>query len=387
MFEVLMEPLVRLMLDLSRENPENPESLKKALEQVDMFQFLTLCREHELEGVVASHILAWNLCPLTKEWKAAYEKEKERLSFLHNKAKETCELMFRNGITMCVLKNGGIMSDMIRDVAACPMEDIDSLVRKSDFIKAHELLIANGFVFKFRNAYEAEKLEHAYRGGSTEYYISIPDGGKVWFELAWRAVAGRWIRQDLEPDSDDLIGNSYFAANSHIAILSPEDNLLQVCIHTAKHSYVRAPGLRLHLDVERILAHKTIDWRKFVIKVETVHVKTAVYFSLFLAKLLFSSPVPDEILTCLRPTPSKEKRILSSLDQVGLLYPKKAKFTKWQFLQFQTSLYDSVEDMLSVLYPKNGLLHEIYGYRSPLKTPFYILVHALDLIGIRNKKS
>lgn len=386
MFADLKKSLVQLMLNLSRENPVDHEDTKKMLEQTDMSALFSLCCEHELEGVVASHILSLQLCNLPDYWMETYQKEKERLSFLHRKAIETCDLMYRNDISMCVLKNGGIMSDMIEDEAACPMEDIDSLVRKSDFKRAHEILINNGFVFKFRSEYETEKLEQAYRDGSTEYYFPMPDGEKMWFELAWRAVAGRWIRQDLEPDTDELMDRAYFAPHSHISILSPEDNLLQVCIHTAKHSYVRAPGVRLHLDVERILAHKDIDWQAFVKKVEQFHVKTAVYFSLHLAKMLFFSPVPEEVLSQLRPSPAKEERILSLLDQVGVLYPKKTKFSKWQFLRFQTSLYDSKWDMLRVWYPKDNRLHDIYGYRSPLKTPYYLIVRGLDLVGIRKKK-
>ena len=46
-------------------------------------------------------------------------------------------------------------------------------------------------------------------------------------------------------------------------ILSPEDNLLQVALHTAKHSYVRAPGFRLHSDVDRIVCFQEINWNIF----------------------------------------------------------------------------------------------------------------------------
>ena len=208
----------------------------------------------------------------------------------------------------------------------------------------------------------------------------------MWFELAWRAVAGRWIRLDLEPDCDALIDASYCAKDTKVGILSPEDNLLQVCVHTAKHSYVRAPGLRLHLDVERIVAHKEINWDVFVAKAKAAHVKTSTYFSLYLANMLFDTPVPKHVLDALRPKKGKEKRILSLISAAGLLHPKGHKFTKLQFLRFQTSLYDSVSDAWFVLCPKGGRLHEIYGYKSPLKTPYYVVVRGLDLVGIRKKK-
>ena len=194
------------------------------------------------------------------------------------------------------------------------------------------------------------------------------------------------MRLDLEPDCDALIEASYFAKGTKIGILSPEDNLLQVCVHTAKHSYVRAPGLRLHLDVERIVAHKEIDWQLFLRKVIAAHVKTSTYFSLYLASVLFDTPIPTEVLDALRPTKRKEKRILGLIDNAGLLHPKARKFTKMGFLRFQSSLYDSFSDAFFVVYPKGGRLHEIYDYRCPLLTPYYTFLRALDLVGIRKKK-
>lgn len=386
MFEELNHPCVQLMLALSKELSDDREDLKVRLAQEDMEDFFRLCQEHELDGVVASHILQWDLAQLPDYWQEAYEKEKRHLGFLKEKAAQICSLMADNGITMVVLKNGGIMQDMVEDPAACPMEDIDSLVKKSDFKKAHQILIDNGFLFKFRSEFEEEDLEAAFRDGSTEYRIDTPEGKKMWFELAWRAVAGRWIRRDLEPDADALIENAYFAPGTKVGILSAEDNLLQVSVHTAKHSYVRAPGLRLHLDVERIVAHKEINWKLFLEKVEAAHVKTSTYYSLYLAKMLFDTPVPREVLDHLYPGKRKDKRILKLISKAGLLHPKKRKFSKMEFLRFQTSLYDSFRDAWFVLYPKNGGLHEIYGYKSPLLTPYYLALRGLDLVGVRKKK-
>lgn len=374
------------MLALSKEHITDRDQLKQQLAQTDINAFFELCLEHELDGVVASHILANDLMPLPDDWATAYEKEKAHLGFLKTKAADICRVMAENEITMVVLKNGGIMSDMVEDPAACPMEDIDSLVKKSDFKKAHQILIDNGFQFKFRSEFEEEDLEAAFRDGSTEYRIETPAGEDMWFELAWRAIAGRWIRRDLEPDADALIRGCYDAPGTKVGILSAEDNLLQVSVHTAKHSYVRAPGLRLHLDVERIVAHKQIDWELFLKKVEAAHVKTSTYYSLYLAKMLFDTPVPQHVLDALYPGKGKDKRILKLIDKAGLLHPKAHKFGKLQFLVFQTSLYDSIADAWFVWWPKNDGLREVYDYQSPLLTPYYLLLRALDLAGIRKKK-
>lgn len=384
MFKILQDEYVGLMLDLSSERRK--DSVKGRLKNINMKKLYDLCEEHELHGVVASHIQNEKLCTLPSYWMEAYQKEEDRLSFLKNKAKEICGLMLENGIPMVILKNGGIMADIVDDAAACPMEDIDSLVRKEDFYQAHEILVKNGFVFKFRSVYEKEELEQAYLDGSTEYYIPMPNGGDMWFELSWRAIAGRWIRPDKELDTKELFSRIHYAKNTAVGILSPEDNLLQVCIHTAKHSYVRSPGLRLHLDVERIVSHENIDWELFVQRTIETHVCTSTYYSLLIPKILFGTPIPEWVLERIRPKKQKQRKLEKIFAKVGLLHPTKKKFSKLSFLNFQTSLYDSKKDQWRVIYPSWDWYKEKYKAKSKIILPWYILLRCLDLVGIRKKK-
>ena len=385
LFAFMQDDIYKLMLDMSKEchTAEELDNIKKRYVQTDNEALFAVCNEHELDGVVGTLALSLGLV-LCEKWQAAYTQQKEHLTFLCEKAKEICKIMDDNGIPMVVLKNGGIMIGLVEEAAKCPMEDIDSLICKKDFYKAHEILVQNGFVFKFRSEYEAEKLDEAYRDGSTEYYIVTPAGEKMWFELAWRAVAGRWIRPDLEPDTDGFIANSYAPEGTKARILSPEDNLLQVCIHTAKHSYVRAPGLRLHMDVDRIVAHTEIDWDLFLKKVEDTHVKTSVYLSLFIPTVLFGTKVPQEVLDVLKP--KKIKRLMKLLAKAGLPHPLERKFNKIQFLRFQTALYDSKKDVLRVIYPGKAWIKERYGAKTQMQVWKCVTMRVFDLVGIRKKK-
>ena len=264
LFDWIKEKEYKLMLDMSKEvrSLEENNDVKSRFQEIDKSLFFCICKEHELDGVVGECAKSLGL-DIGAEWQEEYDNQNAHLTFLKEKAKDICRLMKMNNIPMVILKNGGIMLDIIDKPIKCPMEDIDSLVKREDFFKAHEILTGNGFVFKFRSEFEKEELDEAYKDGSTEYYITTPNGEKMWFELAWRAVAGRWIRPDLEPNTDLFIERAHEAKGTSVKVLSPEDNLLQVCIHTAKHSYVRAPGLRLHLDVDRIVTHTDINWNLF----------------------------------------------------------------------------------------------------------------------------
>lgn len=382
LFDFLQNDIYRLMLDMSKEihTDKEIEEIKERFLAADKQKLYKAAHLHELDGVVGSLAKHLGLC-LGDEWQEEYDRQQRHLTFLREKAKEICGIMDKAGIPMVILKNGGIMIGLVDNAAKCPMEDIDSLVRKSDFYKAHEILVNNGFTFKFRSEYEAEKFDEAYRDGATEYYITTPDGEKMWFELAWRAVAGRWIRPDLEPDTDGFIERAYCPDGTKARVLSPEDNLLQVCIHTAKHSYVRAPGLRLHMDVDRIVAHTEVDWDLFLQKVKATHVKTSTYLSLYIPSVLFGTNVPQYVLDELKP--KNINKLLAMLADAGLLNPKETKFSKIQFLRFQTALYDSKCDILRVIYPSTKWMQERYNCTF---TAVHTVLRLLDLVGIRKKK-
>lgn len=385
LFDFMNDEIYKLMLDMAKEcHVEGEEtSIIERFSKVDKEKFFWACKEHELDGVVGYYAKTLGL-DIGEEWEIEYEKQKKHLEFLKEKSIEVCTLMKQNGIHMIILKNGGIMHDIMNSAVQCPMEDIDSLVMKKDFHKAHDILLKNGFTFKFRNIYEEEKLEESYRDGSTEYFITMTNGEKIWFELSWRVVAGRWIRPDLEPDTDDFISRSYYTAGNSVRVLSPEDNLLQICIHTAKHSYVRAPGLRLHMDVDRIVTHKVIDWELFIKKVKTTRVRKSTYLSLYIPSVLFQTRVPQWVLNELRP--KNTGRLISMLTIAGLLHPNSHKFSKIQFLNFQTALYDNKKDILRVIYPSKEWIKNRYICNNNWQIILRVLLRLFDLAGIRKRR-
>lgn len=387
MFSFANDKYVDLMLQVSKErhSPDEVEDLLKKLREVDDDVFIKLCKNHQFEGMVAAFLKRYSdEMPETWEriYNTCYRKAYEKLQA----AKEICQKMHENGIKMIVLKNGGILADIIDDPAKMPMGDIDTVVRKADFIKAYELMLNAGYKFEYSNEYEIPDISNALRDGDAEYWKEISPDHLFCCEIAWRIIAGRWMRPDCEPSTEDNFNRMHYAKDTYIGILSPEDNLVQVCIHTAKHSYLRAPGLRLNLDVERIVSNCEIDWELFLTKIEAAHTKTAAYYSLYIPSVLFSTPIPKYVLDRLRPCKRKQKRIEFMLAKAGFLNPKERKFSKTGFILFQTSLYDNAEDMLHTLCPSVDWLKQRYAFSNSLLAPYFIIVRGLDLIGIRKKQ-
>ena len=385
--EVYGNEYFKLMSLIIREKntPEELEYIKQSETRIRSNEFYEVAVEHELVSTIGAKLVKKIGLELGDPWKKEMDETRARLGFLFAKVEELGEDLNAHGISLILLKNGGIAIDIMDDLAECPMGDIDMLCRKSDFHKAHEIILKHGFQFKFRSIYEFENLDEAFADGSTEY--SIQNGEETaWVELAWRPVAGRWIRKDKEPKADVLVEASHKAKRSVNHVLSNEDNLLQVSCHTAKHSYVRAPGYRLHLDVDRIVSNNEIDWDLFIKKVNEVHSRVAVYFSLYLAQEILGTNIPAHVLDALRPSKSKEKSIMNMLLKANLMHPHGRKFSKLGFLRFQTALYDSFGDFLAVLFPPSADLKLKYKYKICLLTPYYWIWYVLDMVGIRKSK-
>lgn len=305
-------------------------------------------------------------------WQTVFEQTNYRISNYLTELDSIAEIFYNIGIQLVVLKNGGIARGIYPYPGACPMGDLDTLVEKRHFQLAHQILIERGYHFKFRSSLEATELQASEENGGSEYWKILSNGEKLWLELQWRPVAGRWIRPDQEPSAEELMARSIPIEGSHVRLLAPEDNLLQVALHTAKHTYVRAPGFRLHLDVERIVcAYPALDWTVFLERVNLLQVKTAVYFSLVIPKELFGTPIPDAVLAALQPARWKETLLRHWIQKAGLFNPHEKKFSRTKYILFTALLYDDIRGLLRGIFPDQQWMQEHYQFRSWLLLPYY----------------
>ena len=313
-------------------------------------------------------------------WEKAHDENFNRISAYLVELDYIASKLAEKGIPLIILKNGGIARGIYPCPGCCPMGDLDVLVEKRHFQKAHRILLNYGYHFEFRSPFEELDIKAAEKNGGAEYWKILANGNKLWFELQWRSVAGRWIRPEQEPSAKDLMKRSMSVSGTTVRILSPEVNLLQISLHTAKHSYVRAPGIRLHTDVDRIIRYQLIDWNVFLKYVLDLQVKTSVYFSLIIPKALFGTPIPDEILVQLKPPVWKEKLISSWLKKAGLFNPDERKFGKLRYILFNILLYDDLNGLWKAVFPDRMWMKEWYGFKNNLFLPAYYIGRLKDLL-------
>jgi len=317
--------------------------------------------------------------------KAAHDGTEATISEYLSELDRVGELLHDADIRMVALKNAGIARGLYPCAGCCPMGDLDVLVDPRHFREAHQILVDDGFQFEFRSPFESAELDEAELGGGSEYWKLLPSGKKLWFELQWRPVAGRWIRPDQEPAAADLISRSVPIEGSVVRMLSPVDNLIQVALHTAKHTYVRAPGFRLHTDVDRIVRRQDVDWSEFVDCARKINVKTAVYFSLAIPKAIFGTPIPQEALDALRPSSVKVNYMHRWLRNVDLFGPLESKFSKLEYILFNALLYDSIGGLARGVVPDAKWMKQRYEFENGFLLPWYHAKRIGELLFRRSK--
>ena len=341
---------------------------------------------NRVESIVAH---ALSICidksKLPEHWNNEYEIIESKLISYMDELNKVADMLAARSIPLLALKNSGITMGMYPYFGACPMGDVDVLVRKSQFREAHQVLVESGYKLKFRCEFEEDNIEAAEHGGGAEYSVQLDNGEHLWFELQWRPIAGRWIQPKQEPGADELVDRSISIKGSNVRLLSPEDNLLQVALHTAKHTFVRAPGFRLHTDVDRIISTQSIDWRVFERIVLELKTKTAVYISLSMAKNLLGTPVPNDVLKNIRPNVLKIKIMQIWLMRVGIFEPDAHKWSKVGYIIFVSLLYDTWNDFLSGIFPPSVDMKSQYGYSSGLVSPYYYGKRLLNMVFKRAK--
>ncbi len=334
-------------------------------EQMGDGEAFAFAQRHEVACMAGHHFQDSDVLK-DQRWRDVHEKMEQRMSAFMNELDAIAGRFAEHSIPLVALKNGGIARGLHPCLGCCPMGDLDLLVCPDDFTEAHKILVERNYEFEFRHSGLEANLEAAVLSGSTEYWKELEGQVKLWIDFQCRPVAGKWIRPDQEPSARELMDRSVKLEGTDVRVLSPEDNLLQVALHTAKHSYLRAPGLRLHTDVDRVVAMQPMDWELFESRVRTCDARTPVYFSLALAADLLHTPIPPSLLRSIRPSGWKHAWIARWIQQAGLFEPEERKFGRIGFVTFTALQYDGIPGLWRAIFPAAEWMREQFPGRTPL---------------------
>ncbi|CAN5867727.1 hypothetical protein BH23GEM5_BH23GEM5_15630 [soil metagenome] len=220
---------------------------------------------------------------------ASYLHNARRNLFLTGELLRLLELLDDAGISAIPFKGPALAASLYGDVALRQFCDLDLLVHPHAVADVRDLLLAHGF----EPEYSLSGAQHdALLISRNEMPFRNPDRG-FFLEVQWQItpkffsfpleMKGLWDR--LQPVS--LGGKT-------VRGLSPEDLLLILCVHGAKHLWERLSWIR---DVAQLIGvHPDLAWDSVLERARSLGVERMLLLGLFLSKDLLGARLPNTLV-------------------------------------------------------------------------------------------
>ena len=286
-----------MLLECARPNPDT-ERLKELLRQpVDWPGFLELAQNHALLGLAASRILHCREEAVPPEISQEL-RERHRAQALFS-LRLTAE-MFRlfdgfaaGGLDALVIKGPVLSVRGYGDAGLRQYGDLDLIARDKDMLVFTELMTSLGYEARVgRAAIQAKKApgEYAFRQANTRLLVEFHTEHTFRYHPRPLPVDKLFERQvRVKIDAHE------------VPALAPEDELILICIHGAKHFWERLGHIA---DVAAFLSRQQLDWGRVDSAAEEIDAKRMLYAGLRLAADVLGAPLPENIAASIRGDPA-----------------------------------------------------------------------------------
>lgn len=269
-----------------------------------------LAVDNQMLPLVANALVT--TCSLEKHsiWQSVLDDNHTRVDRLIKVLGGITSTLHSEGRRSAAVEAGGVMLGSHLPTSAYCSGDIDLLVEEGDWERVKTLYEDAGFTNKDRRDRPTTRIE----------YCKTSDNDEQWLEVGYAPFDRMWIPLNYNDRCNIWLSRTIPSYKSpDISVLLPSDALVFVAFHTSLHSYVRAPGLRLQVDVDRIVRDGDINWSHVVEEVLASGIGTRVYVSLSMAKDLLDTPVPSGVLAKLAPPPLRRQAISYLLQKNGVI--------------------------------------------------------------------
>ena len=217
------------------------------------------------------------------------------------------------GLEALVIKGPVLSARCYGDPGVRPYGDLDLIARDNDILRSTELMIGLGYEPSVPvNAIHAKKApgEYAFRHQSTKLLVEFHT--ELTFRYHPRPIPlERIFKRQARVKIDAR----------EIPALSPEDELILICIHAAKHLWER---LSYIADVAAFVSKQELDWKRVTLAADEVAGERMLYVGLRLAADVFGAPLPENIAASVRTDPAVDglvRQVLQWLPAPGSAQP------------------------------------------------------------------
>jgi hypothetical protein len=204
-----------------------------------------------------------------------------------------------HGIPAIPLKGPVLAETVYGNLALRDFSDLDVLVEQDDVLKAKAALGALGYA---ANIQLSSAQERAYLATGYEYTFDGPAGKNV-LEIQW-GILPRFYAVEFSIREFFGRARSLNLWGRTVRALAPEDLLLALCVHAAKHAWVRLHWLR---DIAGVVETQALEWPVFERRAEELGIARMIGVSLRLAHRLLHANVPEAVRNLWAADPAIER--------------------------------------------------------------------------------
>lgn len=191
----------------------------------------------------------------------------------------------RQGISAVPFKGPVLATSIYGNTMLREAGDLDLLVQKRDVLRGRDVLLSLGYLprVNFSAAQEAEQLR------SSHQYGFVREDRRVEVELQW-GVTRSFLSSPLDAEGLWERLQTVSLGGTSVPTLAPEDLLLLLCVHGAKHCWSRLAWI---CDIaELIRAHPELDWETILEQATARGGRRMLLLGVRLAHDLLGAPLP-----------------------------------------------------------------------------------------------
>ena len=302
---------------------------------------------------------------------------------MYSELKRLLKLFKSSNLDVVVLKGASYIEELYHNISLRSMGDIDLLVKEEALQFSRELLLKNGYVQQTGwNEYQQIDTHHL------PHFIH--QDTKTVVELHW--TIGMY-EQILPINMEEIWNrtNSITFENSKMKILSPEDMILQQCVHL----FIVHEGnfsLKNLCDISEIIQKYflIINWDLIVDCSFRFKIGAIVYAAVFLVKNIYHQKIPIDVIEKLKTKCLTKQLIwLNNFIKIDFIAENKQKIDIpiYRFLWFN-GLRNKVKYILLTIFPSHDVMIKRYSLSKNSKSVYlYYLVRPIQLLSKHGKST
>jgi hypothetical protein len=277
-----------LLLECARPQPDLRRLAERLHAPINWASLIAFAEDHCVLGIVAARIASFDENVIPQEQREyLHTWRRAQTLFTMNLTAEMLRLFGRfvaAGIEAVVIKGPVLSARCYGDPGLRQYGDLDLIVQGKDILRTTELMLSCGYKASVPvAAIQAKKIpgEYNFRQPATKLLIEFHTEGTFRYHPRPLPVEKLFARQArVKIDSHE------------VPALSPEDELILICIHGAKHFWEQ---LSYVADVAASLSRQELDWKRVMAAAEEVRAQRMLRVGLRLAADLLGAPLPANV--------------------------------------------------------------------------------------------